>query len=50
MKEINFKKENTMEWQCPECDQQGTYQDLRKPLDLGVDTCPMCGCEVEEIE
>lgn len=39
-----------IEWQCPECDQVGTYHELRNPIDLGVDQCPGCSTEVEPIQ
>ena len=35
------------EWECPECTRQGTYADIRKPIDHGVDSCPECGTEVK---
>lgn len=38
-----------IEWQCPECDQVGTYHELRNPIDLGVDQCPNCSTEVEPV-
>ena len=38
------------EWECPECRQTGSYSDIRKPLDLGVDNCPNCGEEVKCLE
>ena len=38
------------EWRCPECYRIGDYLDLRNPLDLGVDKCPDCHCEVDCVE
>jgi hypothetical protein len=38
------------EWECPECGQKGNYEDIRKPLDSGVDKCPNCSEEVKCLE
>lgn len=38
------------EWECPECGQKGSYADIRRPLDLGVDRCPNCSEEVKCLE
>lgn len=38
------------EWKCPECGQTGSYLELRTPIDRGVDSCPNCSIEVENIE
>jgi predicted RNA-binding Zn-ribbon protein involved in translation (DUF1610 family) len=43
-------REAEEEWECPECGQKGSYEDIRKPLDLGVDKCPNCGEEVKCLE
>jgi len=37
------------EWVCPECNDKGTYQEIRTPIDRGVDSCPECGTEVKPI-
>jgi hypothetical protein len=34
------------EWECPECDRNGDYADIRFPIDRGVDCCPDCGTPV----
>ena len=41
---------DSAEWKCPECEQEGSYADIRKPLDLGVDKCPSCSEEVKCLE
>ena len=38
------------EWECPECHSRGQYQEIRKPFDKGVDSCPDCGTEVNVID
>lgn len=38
------------EWICPECERIGTYQEIRRIIDLGVDCCPDCRCPVECID
>jgi predicted RNA-binding Zn-ribbon protein involved in translation (DUF1610 family) len=43
-------KQDSHEWECPECGAVGNYADLRSPFDSGVDSCPDCGFEVKDSE
>jgi len=36
-----------IEWQCPECKSAGKYSEIHRG---GVDTCPECRSEIENIE
>lgn len=38
------------EWVCLECNDKGMYQEIRAPLDRGVDLCPECNTEVVNID
>jgi len=46
---VNAESDSEIEWVCPECNDKGTYQEIRTPLDKGVDSCPECGTEVKAI-
>lgn len=41
--------ESDAEWVCPECNDKGTYKEIRTPADRGVDSCPECGSEVKAL-
>lgn len=45
---ITMNKEE--EWECLECGQRGSYMEIRKPIDFGVDRCPNCSEEVKCLE